>query len=190
MVLMETKICTKCKGDPQPIENFRFVSKAKGGRRRSWCRKCEREIQKEYETRTRHKKREYQREYEHSEIGKAARQRSVVKLRDSGWRYEHDRKKHTLKKYGLTEFEYRKLVQRQGGKCAICYVEPAPYNGHKRGFHVDHDHETGYVRGLLCGNCNSALGHLKDNIESLASAIQYLVRSKAIQETKRESETG
>ena len=60
------------------------------------------------------------------------------------------------------------MLHRQNGVCAVCGV------GGK--LHVDHDHETGLVRGLLCGSCNRALGLLKDNVDSLKMAIDYLER--------------
>ena len=60
----------------------------------------------------------------------------------------------------------------QGGVCAICGAVP-PEDG---SFHVDHDHETGRVRGLLCVRCNIGLGQLGDDVEVLSGAIGYGVR--------------
>ncbi len=64
-----------------------------------------------------------------------------------------------------------RLFEVQHGKCAIC-------NKTKKLLHVDHCHETGKVRGLLCYNCNNGLGRFKDNIEFLKTAINYLTISK------------
>lgn len=182
---MENKTCTKC-GEAKPLSAFR----QKGGKPCSACADCEKAYSREYNSRPEVKARtsEYNKHYEKTAAGKAARSRSVVRLTQSGWMYEHGVRKHMLKKYGLTEFEYKKLVQRQDGRCAICNVEPNPYATHKRGLHIDHDHETGAVRGLLCGNCNAALGHFKDSIENLAQAIRYLVKSRAIQERDKEQQ--
>ncbi len=58
----------------------------------------------------------------------------------------------------------------QGGGCAICGKRPG-----KVSLHVDHDHETGEVRGLLCVGCNNALGQFRDDLELLARASDYLV---------------
>lgn len=58
-----------------------------------------------------------------------------------------------------------------GGRCQICSAE----NSH----HIDHDHGTGRVRGLLCGTCNSGLGFFKDNVEYLESAARYIRRSSS-----------
>jgi transposase len=70
--------------------------------------------------------------------------------------------------YGLTKSGYDYLYKKQNGRCAICG------NGVDGRLTVDHNHETGAIRGLLCPTCNSAIGLLKDNIEYLHSAIKYL----------------
>ncbi|QSM04369.1 hypothetical protein PROPHIGD43A-4_59 [Mycobacterium phage prophiGD43A-4] len=61
----------------------------------------------------------------------------------------------------------------QRGKCAICGDAP-------ESLVVDHNHETGAVRGLLCNNCNRCLGLLKDNIEVLTSAAAYLIQHEDV----------
>jgi hypothetical protein len=69
--------------------------------------------------------------------------------------------------YGLTEEDVSALHIVQNGKCAICRALMDPP-------HIDHDHSTGKVRGLLCAGCNFGLGHFKDSIDNLRSAITYL----------------
>lgn len=73
--------------------------------------------------------------------------------------------------YGLTEKQYVALRESQGDRCAICGGEWT--NGRP---HVDHDHASGEVRGLLCGPCNTGLGHFKDDPGLIAAAIKYLTR--------------
>jgi len=73
-------------------------------------------------------------------------------------------------RYGLTLHEYDDMLEAQGGVCAIC-GEECPQNER---LSVDHDHETGRVRGLLCVNCNHMLGSAKDSTDTLAQAIEYL----------------
>lgn len=72
-------------------------------------------------------------------------------------------------RYGLTEDMYNKILQAQGGVCAGC-KQPC-----KRGkLSVDHDHKTNKVRGLLCRGCNSALGNVLDNPQTLWNLAEYL----------------
>lgn len=64
------------------------------------------------------------------------------------------------------------MIERQNGRCGICAMPP---NGVGiRGFLVDHDHATGRIRGLLCVRCNSSLGGLGDNVESIKRTLSYL----------------
>lgn len=82
---------------------------------------------------------------------------------------------HGLKhKYGLTPADYARMLEEQGGVCAICGGEPQT-NGKAR-FNVDHCHATGRVRSLLCFPCNSGIGRFKDDPELLRKAIAYLER--------------
>ena len=76
-----------------------------------------------------------------------------------------------LEKYRLSPAAFQKMVTEQHGVCKIC--GGPPIGGHKR-LSVDHDHSTGRVRGLLCGNCNAALGLLQEKTEILQKAIAYL----------------
>lgn len=76
-------------------------------------------------------------------------------------------RKSQLAKYGMTEEEYLHLSQLQNWCCAICGRLQIP-------LHVDHDHTTGKVRGLLCGQCNVGIGMLGDTPEALQAALEYL----------------
>jgi len=75
--------------------------------------------------------------------------------------------------YGLSLEEYDTLVFRQGGVCAICSKPPSDKKNHSM-LYVDHDHTTGVVRGLLCRDCNLALGLFEDSKSFLKAAISYL----------------
>ncbi|MER5518238.1 endonuclease VII domain-containing protein [Streptomyces sp. NPDC002763] len=68
--------------------------------------------------------------------------------------------------HGLTEAERDSLIAAQYGLCAICLTAPP--------IHVDHCHKTGRVRGVLCFNCNSAIGLLRDAPETINRAADYL----------------
>lgn len=91
-------------------------------------------------------------------------------------------KKNNLKRYGITPEDKEKMIENQGYKCAICGEEIFLFrdtkNKKKDIAHVDHDHKTGKVRGLLCQECNSGLGKFRDNTDYLLSAISYLKKNK------------
>lgn len=85
------------------------------------------------------------------------------------------REYHLKKSYNLSLEDYRSILESQNGVCVICGKEETlKLRGVTKPLHVDHNHRTGKVRGLLCNECNSGLGRFKDNIELLQSAIQYL----------------
>ena len=121
--------------------------------------------------------------------------KNCVKTKTKKWREEN---KERIKKYRLEYFsknqerikgwslkehfginveDYKKLLKFQSGRCKIC---GSTSFGRKqiKYFCVDHDHETGKIRGLLCHHCNTALGSMKDNIENLKNMIAYLEQSK------------
>jgi hypothetical protein len=72
-------------------------------------------------------------------------------------------------RYGLTAEQVDEMIAAQGGVCAICRVKPA--------VHVDHDHKTGEVRGMLCFTCNVGLGQLRDDLRVIHNAALYLLRT-------------
>lgn len=104
-----------------------------------------------------------------------ARAREYAKL-DKELLFKASREKK-LASYGLTVGDYDSMLDRQGGVCAICN-RPENRTHHLTGktfsLAVDHDHETGKVRGLLCTRCNKAIGALGDSHESIARAVKYL----------------
>jgi hypothetical protein len=73
---------------------------------------------------------------------------------------------HLRRKYGITEATRDEMIASQAGVCCICLAAPATQ--------VDHCHETGRVRGVLCFNCNSGLGLLRDDPEAMYRAADYL----------------
>lgn len=77
-----------------------------------------------------------------------------------------------VRQYGITLEQYDLMVDEQNGCCKICGTDEP--GGNRKRFSIDHNHQTGEVRGLLCGSCNAALGLLKDNPEILQSAFNYL----------------
>ena len=78
------------------------------------------------------------------------------------------------KNYKMTAAEFNDLWASQNGKCAICEVDLMPRGRQSNSVAVDHNHENGAVRGLLCQACNRAIGLFKDNPKILQSAAEYL----------------
>lgn len=77
--------------------------------------------------------------------------------------------------YGITPAEYDALLENQGGLCAICRKpETVARDGKVMRMPVDHCHDTGRIRGLLCHRCNRAVGMLGDDPEVLRAAANYL----------------
>ncbi len=82
------------------------------------------------------------------------------------------RDKNLQKNYrGFSSQDYEALFLEQGCACAVCGRQQ------RRHLHVDHDHATGAVRGLLCSDCNTALGHLHDSPEIIRKLLQYISRA-------------
>lgn len=82
------------------------------------------------------------------------------------------RRYHLKFVYGLTEQEYFAMIESQGNVCAVCSQE---FKGTP---HVDHDHATGKVRGLLCRKCNHGLGNFRDDADVLEKAAKYIRHHK------------
>lgn len=80
------------------------------------------------------------------------------------------------KKFGIGLVQYQKLLEQQNHKCFICETEDW------RNLAVDHNHQTGQVRGLLCTKCNTGIGQFQDNIELLLKAVEYLTRECIVPE--------
>jgi hypothetical protein len=83
---------------------------------------------------------------------------------------QRERERRLVKQFGITVAEYDQMVMARCGTCDVCGgVSPG-----QKALAIDHDHETGKVRGLLCGNCNTGIGNLRDSSELLGRARAYL----------------
>lgn len=112
---------------------------------------------------------------------KACRNAACIAWRKSKPTYEtdryqatkqHTRERHLVRKYKVSLADYNAMLVAQKGGCAICgALERDQFKGV---LHVDHCHETGRVRGLLCRGCNHMLGSIKDDTRLLQKAIDYL----------------
>ena len=77
-----------------------------------------------------------------------------------------------MRKFGVSREDFAAMLASQEGRCAICLVTIDD------SAHVDHDHRTERVRGLLCGPCNRGIGHFRDDPETLRMAADYLLRKR------------
>jgi hypothetical protein len=77
-----------------------------------------------------------------------------------------------LKQYGISGDEHKRMIKRANGSCEICALKPS----NPLTLHIDHDHRTGKVRGVLCGRCNTGIGQFLDSEDRLMNAIRYLQR--------------
>ncbi len=149
--------CSKC-GGSFGLDDF-YISRGCVGRhqRHSWCKRCVRAD-------TRERRALWSPERKAAEN---ARSRAAVRRK-------------RLRRYALTPADYDRLLAEQGGLCAICgkpesVQQPNRVTG-AESLAVDHDHETGRVRGLLCMLCNTAIGKFGDDPEMLRRAANYLER--------------
>jgi cell fate (sporulation/competence/biofilm development) regulator YlbF (YheA/YmcA/DUF963 family) len=165
-ICCENKLCSRC-DILHPITLFRKNKCNKDGYSR-YCKNCDNEYNKLFNSidgyqQNQHEKREIN--------GKSKAYRQTEK-------YKINQRRYTLKRcFGITVYEYEEMYKSQNGKCNICGKEETSYDkkqGVLRRLSVDHDHKTGKVRGLLCSNCNLAIGKMNEDISILKSAIEYL----------------
>lgn len=144
------KYCPKCKTE-KSVEEF-AKHKARYDGKSSYCKKCNSNAYKLWANKNKQKVRDY------------------YALLTSDEKYEL----YLRKTYGIDIKQYNEMVKSQDYRCAICGL----YQTEKRLLVVDHCHDTGVIRGLLCHNCNVALGNFKDNVQSLENAIDYLKQKR------------
>jgi len=120
---------------------------------------------------------------EWSKSNKEKCKKSVYRWRDNNRMRLHkiDTRAHLIKRHGITSEDYAKMLSDQNGCCEIC---GNPYTDYKRSLHVDHDHLTGSIRGLLCVKCNAGIGHFCDNTILLEKAKVYLIKYAALEKIK------
>lgn len=152
------KKCARCKLE-KDVSEFGIKTGARDGLN-SWCRPCAMEKRREY------RKRGGQRALDQE---RAAQRR--WKKRNPERVKAQDRRRN-LRAKGWSVELYERLLEEQGGGCAICGAKP---NG--KALSIDHCHHTGAVRGVLCGLCNRGLGYFGDDVDRLMKAINYLKRA-------------
>lgn len=164
MTRIKFKKCTKC-GRKKSIDRFHFDKTRRDGYY-SRCKTCCNNYKRSYWLKYKKVLRERCRQY-------YLKHREKIKQQAKIWRTKHPKKlrAYTLKRhYRITNKQYHQLLKRQNNHCAICKKLPRK----RKHLGVDHDHKTGKIRGLLCENCNKALGMLYEDIKILKQTIKYL----------------
>jgi Autographiviridae endonuclease VII len=142
------KVCGKC-GETKPLDDF-YHHRYGAARRQHWCKTCQKTaILTGYKNDPK----------KHAAYNRQWDRRNPEKKADSALKTRR----------GLAHGTYAQMLTAQDGKCAICGTASGP-----RRFHVDHDHDTGQIRGLLCSPCNTGIGQLKHSEDVLLRAIAYL----------------
>ena len=123
------------------------------------------------------RKRAYDKKWKASPKGKESHRKYMRKVRaEKRPHIGETQLRADAKRYGIDLKEtYAELIEKQGGKCACCGCDESKQ---KRKFSVDHEHDTGKVRGLLCTNCNTAIGKLGDDLQGCINAVNYLIRAQ------------
>ena len=164
------KRCTKC-GRVKPLDDFYRAAGMRDGYRND-CKACN--LRAKHERYLANPQPTIDRVRRWVEENQERRRNYELEYRQSGRKSAADRKHHLKRTFGLTEADYERLLGEQGGGCAICGRLPG-----SRNLHIDHDHDTGEVRGLLCFRCNVAIGHLREDPGIALKLIDYLGRYKA-----------
>lgn len=160
------KKCRKCDA-LKPLEDFYRMAGMRDGHRNE-CKACSLAEKAERNRRNPEANRRRAREWAKANPERVAAQAEAY--RASGRKKTSDRKSYLKRKYGITIEKYEAMLALQGGGCAICGRRPRP----DIALHVDHDHETGEIRGLLCFPCNNFLGDIEDDLQRLRAAAEYL----------------
>jgi len=164
------KTCSSCK-ESKTLDSFYKQKTGKDGLR-AICKLCEKEIKSTWNKENPGKRRE--RTYRWRKLNP-----DKEKAHNAAWyraNVEKAREKHLMRTYGLTLVQFDSMLEKQDYKCAICHI---PNNDLENNICVDHDAETGKVRGLLCPPCNQGLGLFKDSEAALMNAAAYISTSKS-----------
>lgn len=157
--------CHRC-SESKPLGDFQpSVAKAGCGA----CRACKYADKREWEKRNTERVAAAQNRRRRQDPG---RHRATVRkhYRDNPEHYRN----YNLARYGITAAEYDARLAEQGGGCACC---GATSNRNGKRLFVDHDHETGAVRGIVCLNCNRGIAALGDDVDGVRRALAYLERA-------------
>jgi len=147
------KKCNTC-GLEKPLEDYAYIKQSGKPGHMSKCKRCRYDLSARRTAEKRRLDPEYDKQF------KVNQRKAYAK--------HYDPLKQRARKYKIDYDDLLKLIETQKGLCAI---SDHPLDDK---FHLDHCHETGQVRGLLCSNCNLGLGQFRDDLNKLQNAISYL----------------
>lgn len=160
------KRCTKC-GELKPLDEFYVAPGMRDGRRND-CKACNLAAKAARHRANPGPGRERARRWQAENPERHRAKQEEYRL--DGRKKTADRRSYLKRKFGITLEQYDEMLAAQGGVCALCGRPPTEGIS----LHVDHHHETGAIRKLLCFRCNNALGDLGDDPDLLRSAARYL----------------
>ncbi len=160
--------CCDCK-EAKSADDFHRDSRRKTGRA-AYCKPCTSlRAHRRYEGLDKQRQKQYAHDYYmRTRETRLAKQKERWAALPEDERKRISRERQIKHMYGITLVEYDEMFTTQNGVCAICAEPPETV------LHVDHDHATGNVRGLLCSPCNTSLGGFRDNPTLLMAAVAYL----------------
>ena len=162
------KTCKKC-GIGKPLDDFYRMAGMRDGHRNE-CKACNLAEKSERHRRNPAPARERVKAWQAANPERVRARAAQYKA--SGRKAASDRRSYLKRKYGVTPEWYDEVLAAQGGGCDICGKPPRD----DISLHVDHDHESGALRGLLCFSCNNLLGDVRDDGALLSRAAAYLDR--------------
>jgi Autographiviridae endonuclease VII len=162
------KACVKC-GVVQPLDCFYMAPGTRDGHRGD-CKSCFRAKAKARYPQVREANIARARKWREDNLERF--QANQRRMRNTPEGKLRQRAGHLMRKFGMTIEQYDEMLAAQGGGCFICARPPRE----DISLHVDHDHSTGKVRGILCFRCNNALADFQEDVRLLAKAADYLDR--------------
>jgi len=211
---METKICSNCKQEKALTEFYKMRASKDGykARCKSCAKKDNRRCARNNSIKQKHTVSKTKtcarcgfvksRIEFGKHLGQLDGKQAYCRLCMNGARKTDTKTKHTRNmkvvytKYGISETKLQDILNKQRGLCCICNADFGDNlsNGNGRQYHIDHDHKTGKVRGLLCGPCNMALGHIEtksidpQNFKKYVDQKGWQIGQQAAQSMKNDSE--
>lgn len=172
--------CTRCKRDDLPAQAFSPSQLKLKGR---WCRECQNEHRRNKRAGIAPKRvtdvclwcgKDIRHKRAHAKWCSSSCEMRAFRDANPGRQREY----WIRSNYGIEPSAFDSMVDAQGGRCAICDKQPERWN-------IDHCHDTGAVRGLLCPQCNMGLGLMGDDPRVMRAAAEYLERPRLTSETRK-----